>query len=127
MGATGAAKSSGKGGGSKGQSSASTSSAKHMSRDNRWEDWTEADRAAFLTHVGEKVCFEVVGRRVLCVPVPCLCYFFYWHVVLFVFSVMPMNKPADDTSGSILLDGNSEKHIVTVTVPEHTTLFGHES
>lgn len=55
VGTAGAAKGIGKGGGSKGQGSASASSAKHMPRDNRWEDWTEADRAAFLTHVGEKV------------------------------------------------------------------------
>lgn len=52
-GTTGAAKSTGKGG-TKGQGSASAS-AKHTPRENRWEDWSEADRAAFLTHLGEKV------------------------------------------------------------------------
>ena len=64
-GTAGAAKSSGKGG-SKGQGGASAS-AKHMSKDNRWEDWTEADRAAFLTHLGEKVR----SRLLFCV---CFCY-----------------------------------------------------
>lgn len=66
-GTTGAAKSTGKGG-SKGQGGASAS-AKHTSRENRWEDWTEVDRAAFLTHLGEKV------RHRLLFCAPCFCYF----------------------------------------------------
>lgn len=28
---------------------------------NRWEDWSESDRAAFLVHLGDKVCAPRLG------------------------------------------------------------------
>lgn len=43
---------------------------------NRWEDWSEDDRAAFLVHLGDKVR---IPRYIFCCPIThscsCACFF----------------------------------------------------
>lgn len=50
-------------GGSKGQSGGSSGD-KSSGEGNRWEDWSEVDRAAFLAHLGDKVQHELSARNV---------------------------------------------------------------